>query len=312
MWADQVSSSDTASAHKKELVAGYSVEPEDEVTTKVEPDNMAEVQPTTDTQENATEETYANGDVPEAEVVPEPVYTDSPAPEEKTLPPPPPPPEPVPVPTEAKVSDITPEAETLAPVAFPSSDESAPVTFPSEDGPKETDAPSASAAPIAFPASEQSAPIAFPAPSDGSAPIAFPGSETASQSTPSVTERAQSPGVTFQNVATPPRVGTPDVDQEGKRRRTLSTQGIQRLARRISITSKRQGSTASAILANAIPGLKRADTSGSHDSHPRAEGSSTPREGAKGSPTASVNSDIPRTKTKKDKKDKREKRRSMM
>ena len=217
-----------------------------------------------------------------------------------------------PEPIVAEASETAPEPEASALVAFPTSDESAPVTFPSEDGPKEAVAPSESAAPVAFPASEASAPIAFPAASDGSAPIAFPGSETASQDTRSVTERAQSPGVTFQNVATPPRVGTPDVDQEGKRRRTLSTQGIQRLARRISISGRRQGSTASAILANAIPGLKRADTAASHDSGSRAEGTSTPREGTKSSPTASVNSDLPRAKSKKDKKDKKEKRRSVM
>ena len=79
-------------------------------------------------------------------------------------------------------------------------------------------------------------PVAFP--TSDSAPIAFPTStsdETASQKAPSTT-----PGITFaQRVPNPERTGTPDPESETKRKRT-SSQNFQRLARRISVTTKWQ------------------------------------------------------------------------
>lgn len=140
----------------------------------------------------------------------------------------------------------TPEQQ---PVALPSSDVYVPEApldeEPAADAGEET-------APVAFPTSgsavafpsaepEAEAPVAFPSAADSRTPLAFPGSETSSQT------GTQSPGVTFQDAPAPARTGTPDVDaaDAGKRRRTLSTQGMQRLARRISISGRRQGSTSS-------------------------------------------------------------------
>lgn len=45
MWADQVSSSDTASSHKKDPVTGYSVGQDEESIVKTETDGVADVVP---------------------------------------------------------------------------------------------------------------------------------------------------------------------------------------------------------------------------------------------------------------------------
>lgn len=60
-------------------------------------------------------------------------------------------------------------------------------------------------------------------------------------------------GVTFEATSTPPRTGTPDPDSEPKRKR-ISSQNFQRLARRMSISTRKQGSI------SLIPGLKRSDS----------------------------------------------------
>ncbi|KAJ7200820.1 hypothetical protein GGX14DRAFT_659540 [Mycena pura] len=73
---------------------------------------------------------------------------------------------------------------------------------------------------------------------------------------------------------------------------------FQRLARRISLQTKRQGLSSS--IASIIPGLKRERTSGD-DSSLRAEGSS--RNSVPDSPTASLSGDKDKDKSKK--KDKR-------
>ncbi|KAI0785526.1 hypothetical protein C8Q75DRAFT_794509 [Abortiporus biennis] len=270
MWADQVSSSDGASSHKKDLVTGYTLDPEEDGSkAEAEAYTSPAVVAAVSAENGIAPSTHESIPVTPTQDEPEPVTF------------------PVAEPAEEVTSQVE---ERSAPIAFPTSDDSAPVTFPSSDD-----------APVTFPSAESAAPVQFPS-SDSPAPVAFPGSETASQNTPSLADRTpQTPGVTFQNVATPPRSGTPDVDQEGKRRRTLSTQGIQRLARRISISGRRQGSTASSILANAFPGLKRENTTGSSKDDNAAKGDSS---AAKDSPTASVQSDIGKLK-KKDKKDKR-------
>ncbi|THG93856.1 hypothetical protein EW026_g7493 [Hermanssonia centrifuga] len=75
--------------------------------------------------------------------------------------------------------------------------------FPASDEPDPTAFPTADASAPVFPPSDNNeAPVSLPS-SDSPAPIAFPDSQ---------------------------------VEQDGKRRRTLSTQGIQRLARRMSVT----------------------------------------------------------------------------
>ncbi|KAK7692857.1 hypothetical protein QCA50_004492 [Cerrena zonata] len=265
MWADQVSSSDGASSHKKDIT-GYSM---NEEHTKTEQDT-AEFAPLENAQvtTGAAESTDADGQQAE-EITIEPT---------------------------AEVSEAAPnapaeETESAAPVAFPSSD----------SGPEIATAtvfPASTSTPISFPVSDSPRP----------APIAFPGSvdDTASQHAPSLADRATSPGVTFQNVATPPRTGTPDVEQDGKRRRTLSTQGMQRLARRISLSGRRQGSTSN-ILTSAIQGLKREGTSTSKDTD-SAKGSDSIRastDAPRDSPAGSLQGDV----TKSPKLKKKEKKR---
>ncbi|KAI0072708.1 hypothetical protein K474DRAFT_338651 [Panus rudis PR-1116 ss-1] len=272
MWADQISSSDAASAHKKD-VSGYSVDQDDERATKAEPD--ADVPAKAPSVATATQVVHEpSEDVVEA------------APAGET----------------AGEGAVEQDKEVVQPA-----DQAAPVAFPtSEDGPSTT------AFPTTEPSAGDAAPVAFPT-SDSPAPVSFPGSpdDSASQRAGSVAERAQSPGVTFDNLATPPRTGTPDPEQDGKRRRTLSTQGMQRLARRISISGRRQGSSASNILTSAIQGLKREGTTSSGKDNDSTKGSDIARpstELSKDSPSASVQSDLGgRAKSKKDKKEKKRK-----
>lgn len=263
-------SSDGASSHKKDIT-GYSV---NEEQTKTEQDT-AEFAPSETAQVTAVaaESTEADGQQAENITI-EPTAEIS----EAAL----------------KAGDEpAAETESAAPVAFPSSG----------SGPEI--APASTSTPISFPVSDSPRP----------APIAFPGSgdDTASQhtQTASLAERATSPGVTFQSVATPPRTpGTPDVDQDGKRRRTLSTQGMQRLARRISLSGRRQGSTSN-ILTNAIQGLKREGTSTSKDTD-SAKGSDSVRastDAPRDSPAGSIQGDVTKSPKLK-KKDKEKKRKS--
>lgn len=74
------------------------------------------------------------------------------------------------------------------------------------------------------------------------------------------------PSVTFgSNINSPPsRTGTPDPESEPKRKR-ISSQNFQRLARRISLTTRRQGS--SSTILTGIPGIPGL---GKRDSSPRA------------------------------------------
>ncbi|KAI0674774.1 hypothetical protein C8Q78DRAFT_1008851 [Trametes maxima] len=299
MWADQVSSTDEgASANgKSAIVTGFDVEP----ASQLEPESVAA-------------DLESTGQVGTEEIAQDTARDSETA-----------------VEVEPQVAVV--ESEPTAVVAFPTADdaeEAAPVHGEHEAAPESSaqPGPAASAStPVAFPSSDDAAPVSFPsadpAPftfpttSDSPVPmpIAFPGSpETSSQREGSVAERAQSPGVTFQDAHTPSRTGTPDPETDGKRRRTLSTQGIQRLARRISITTRRQGSSTSipAIASSFIPGLKRENTSGSN-----AEGESsrdaakdTAKETPKDSPSPSVVSDPPTPKPKKIKKEKKDKRKS--
>ncbi|KAH8093897.1 hypothetical protein BXZ70DRAFT_948370 [Cristinia sonorae] len=283
MWADQVSSSDTASSHKKEAVTGYSVVQDGDSVTKTEIEGVADVVPLASLEAVAAETPDAAPAVDEVSAAP------------------------VSFPTTEEPESI--EAEKSAPVAFPASTEPAgPVAFPSGDAPVTP--------PVAFPTSDTGTPFVFPS-ADSPAPVAFPGSDDTASQNASLADRGASPGVTFQNVPTPPRTGTPDLSQDdGKRRRTLSTQGIQRLARRISISGRRQGSTAGSILANAIPILKRENTTGSKDegsARPSVEGSSSGLPSTPGitdSPTPSILGDG--GKSPKGKKEKKQKRKSTL
>jgi hypothetical protein len=161
--------------------------------------------------------------------------------------------------------------------------------------------------PIAFPSTNEAAvidavPVTFP--TTDFAPITFPGTssdnEAASQKAPST---AQTPGITFApEVGTPERTGTPDPDAEPKRKR-ISSQNFQRLARRISVSTRRAGS----ISGIPILGNLRRDTSSA--SAPQAQASTDGGDAgpvvASESPAASIQSEPDKDKSKKEKKDKK-------
>ncbi|KIL68923.1 hypothetical protein M378DRAFT_184787 [Amanita muscaria Koide BX008] len=95
------------------------------------------------------------------------------------------------------------------------------------------------------------------------------------------------PTITFDaNLSSPPRTGTPDPDTEPKRK-IMSSQNFQRLARRISITAKRQSSSL-------IPSFKK-------DSSPRVSIDDGRPEGSD-SPAGSIKADKSKKKDKKERK----------
>ncbi|KAJ7647506.1 hypothetical protein FB45DRAFT_1100989 [Roridomyces roridus] len=173
----------------------------------------------------------------------------------------------------AEESEVKPEPDDTAAaetITFPTSEP--PVSFPTSPEP-----------PAAFPTSpaaeEQ---VSFPASPAAEEPVSFPvSSETEEVPVAAEAAVAPSPGVTF------------EPDSEPKRKR-ISSQNFQRLARRISITTRRQGSTSS--IAGIIPGLKRAERGSGDDSSVRD---------SIDSPTASLSGDKDKGKKKKEKKDKR-------
>lgn len=152
---------------------------------------------------------------------------------------------------------------------------------------------------IAFPMSEIDASDAQPVTSDStdvlasSAPIKPLTSSTTEEQPPPepVAAPTQGPAVTFGEGVNPPRTGTPDPESEPKRKR-ISSQNFQRLARRISITTRRQSSS------SILPSLKR-DNSPRVSTEGRGEGSPTE------SPAGSIKGDADKGKLKK--KDKKEK-----
>jgi len=93
-------------------------------------------------------------------------------------------------------------------------------------------------------------------------PAAFPATEFAFPTSAEPTVEPISvlgPSVTFgSSVNSPPsRTGTPDIDADPKHKR-ISSQNFQRLARRLSLTTRRQGSSSSII--PGIPGLGKRDS----------------------------------------------------
>lgn len=132
------------------------------------------------------------------------------------------------------------------------------------------------------------------------APIAFPTSDSASEirrvDTPPI---VSPPAVTFDaNVNSPPsRTGTPDVEGETKRKR-ISSQNFQRLARRISLTTRRSSSS----VIPGIPGFKRDQSPRVSTDDNRPEGSAAGPSNQ--SPAASVKGDDKGKLKKKDKKKK--------
>ena len=128
--------------------------------------------------------------------------------------------------------------------------------------------------------------------------LTFPTTEADSSQPPPLEPIApiQGPAVTFGENVNPPRTGTPDHESETKRKR-LSSQNFQRLARRISLTTRRQSST------SILPSLKR-DNSPRVSTEGRAEGSIRTE-----SPAGSIKGDDKAKLKKKDKKEQKEKSR---
>lgn len=114
----------------------------------------------------------------------------------------------------------------------------------------------------------------------------------------------QAPAVSFPaHLTTPPsRIGTPDPDSEPKRKR-ISSQNFQRLARKISLTTRRQSSSSIIPGISSIPGLKRESPRISTDDGSQRVESSQKNE----SPAGSIKDGEGKTKLKK--KDRKEKNR---
>jgi len=128
-------------------------------------------------------------------------------------------------------------------------------------------------------------------------PLTFPTTESGSSQPPEpVASPSQGPAVTFGESVNPSRTGTPDPESEPKRKR-ISSQNFQRLARKVSLATRRQSS------ASILPSLKR-DNSPRVSVEGRGEGSLRTE-----SPAGSIKSDADKGKPKK--KDKKEKSRKV-
>jgi len=188
----------------------------------------------------------------------------------------------------AEVEDEAP-CEHATSGAFAETPEASPIALVSAEN---TDAPPVPAEePVARPADEPGPP----------APVTFPTSDD-TQLVPSELISSQSGGgITFEDSANlpPSRTATPDPEGESKRKR-ISSQNFQRLARKMSLATRRQGS------GTIIPGIKR-ETSAPQASQDGA-GTSSARN-SNDSPAGSVQSDTGKNKDKK--KDKKEKRKSI-
>lgn len=178
-------------------------------------------------------------------------------------------------------------------VAFPSSTNIDPVASKDESRDESKDH-------IDVRGEQATAPVSPPSTiAQSPAPVAFPTSDSASEirrvDTPPI---VSPPVVTFDaNVNSPPsRTGTPDVEGESKRKR-ISSQNFQRLARRISLTTRRSSSS----VLPGIPGFKRDQSPRVSTDDNRPESSGGP---SNESPAASVKGDDKGKLKKKDKKKK--------
>lgn len=207
------------------------------------------------------------------------------------------------------VAPSVPTKDIPSPVSFPAaSEEPEPVAFPTSSG---------ATAAFAFPASSAPAPIAFPK-TDDSRSI-----DSGSQA------HIRLPtSITFDTTATPPRVSTPDPtgastssptpDAEGKRKR-ISSQNFQRLARRISLSTPKKGAGIQGIPGIAgIAGVLRRDTSVKLDKSNGENGARQSTDATGGSSSASETArnsgEIGAERTEKDKEreEKKRKRKSFM
>lgn len=160
------------------------------------------------------------------------------------------------------------KAEETSTAATKSAPETQPIAFPSSAPVEEEESQQIRESPKKSPISLENSDgdkseIAAPA------PIAFPG-----ESTPEKPQGPSPPAVTFGASAfSPPRTGTPDPESEPKRKR-ISSQNFQRLARRISLTTRRQNSVTS-ILPDILKRDSSPRVSTDEGTSPRGEGSST-------------------------------------
>jgi len=176
------------------------------------------------------------------------------------------------------------EDQAREPDVFVDTSEAAPADLPSTED-------SGEALPVPFQESVASQANESVAP----ASLAFPTSDSTQQSLSerTVSQSQSAGGVTFEDSANAPpsRTATPDPDAEPKRKR-IASQNFQRFARKISLTTRRQGS------GSLIPGIKRDDSSTQ-----QLPQDGTDARNSNDSNAASVQSDI--GKKKKDKKEKR-------
>lgn len=263
MWADQVSSNDDA-AHS---IAASSVKKE-----------MSGYIVDADVAAAAEEVAQRTEDTEQASISAEAVNTTSDLVDISDMPV-----SPTPVPATSNLA---------FPVSFPTSEDV-------DDGHVEEPVPEA----VVQSPPAASAPVAFPTSGDTESEIQREETSTP-VSVPSPTPTPAAPGVTFgASVNSPPsRTETPDPDGEGKRKR-IGSQNFQRLARRISLTTRRQSSGTS-ILPN-LPGFRRDQSSPkvSVDEGSRAESSAAGT--ASASPAGSVTGEEAQGKLKK--KDKKRK-----
>ncbi|KJA27744.1 hypothetical protein HYPSUDRAFT_130746 [Hypholoma sublateritium FD-334 SS-4] len=278
MWANQVSSSEgpapsIAEASIKHEVSGYAVD-------------TAEVQEIQDAQ---PEEIAVQPTEPVSEAI---EYTPS---------------------VRAEPVDIDEEAAPVEPLItepqpFPASADTpdVPAEAPAAQEPTIEEALIHSPTPL-------SSPIAFPTSSDSQSEIhrvETPASGAPAQVAMPLPMPAPGPAVTFgASVNSPPsRTGTPDPESEPKRKR-ISSQNFQRLARRISLTTRRTGSSSMIPSISGLPGFKREQSPrvSSDDAATRGEGSNA---GASNdSPAGSITGAGDDSKGKLKKKDKKDKNR---
>ena len=301
MWADQVSATDDpvlsiSGTGVKNEVSGYIVDPEE---TKQEETRQEETKQEVTKQEDTKQEETKQE---QEEIKQEKPQQDEP---QQDKPQQDKPQQDNDKPQQDKPQDI---AETLDTIVFPAALDAESVDVPAEEEQVEIDVPLAAVAvgegPL--PQSEHvdnvdtpnTAPI-IPVPVNLQPSVTtaeFP----ATLKTPQPEMRRSDspisfPAVTFGVNSPPSRTGTPGPEDEGKRKR-ISSQNFQRLARRISLSTRRQGSMSS-IIPN-IPGLKRSESprASTDDNDTRAEGSTTD------SRASSVKGDDKGKSKKKDKK----------
>lgn len=252
MWADQISSTDGVS------IAGDSLKKErSQVSLKREASAKGYDAAPTDRVSNES----TSGLVEQAEAAAEGVIASAEAIDEESKA------------AEGPSTEVQEEKEDTRSKGVSSNQ--APIAFPSS--PVEEFAPQIHNSPKAFPKSVEDDSTA------PSAPIAFP-IESPREASPALV--ASPPAVTFgESAMSPPKSGTPDPDSEPKRKR-ISSQNFQRLARKLSTAGRRQNSVSSLI-----PDILRRDSS------PRV---STDNGGVEGSSNAGAVSESPAGSVKSD------------